>query len=126
MLTFVVGQCGTEFQVPPDAVDIDRHCDRLDEFHVAFTMHKFMINAVADYIFERLCNGQQTTIFVWSQDLNMIEPLMPFADVRYQQNTCHVSKCMQDATTSFMRPDGAWFPLCAKCKIRVEEKVKKD
>jgi hypothetical protein len=126
MLTFVVGQCGTEFKVPSDAVNIDQHCDRLDEFHVAFTLHKFMINAVADYIFERVCNGLKTTIFIWDYDLPMIEPMVQYADIRYQKDTCFTPQCMKEATTSIMRKDGRLFPLCTHCKVRADAKVKKD
>jgi hypothetical protein len=125
MLTIVVGHIGTPFRAPADAVNLDARCDLadMDGFHVAFSLHKFMVSAVSDYILGRFFQRKTTTIFLWKNELPLIEHLLPHtAAVVYQHDTCASTKCMQDVEESFMRADGVWFPLCRGCLERVKKK----
>ena len=124
MLTIVVGNVGSLFRAPTDAVNLDERCDLgdMDASHVAFTLHKFMVSSVSDYILGRLFQRKTTTIFLWNNEVPLIEHLLPHTmAVCYQHDTCSNTKCMQDVAESYMRPDGAWFPLCRGCIERVKK-----
>ena len=120
MLTIVVGQIGTLFKAPADAVNLDTNCDiaNIDADHVAFSIHKFMVTAVEEYILDRLCLSKRTTVFVWKCTLPLMHELMPHATVVSQIDHCAVTRCLREAEDSFMRADGAWFPLCRSCLSR--------
>ena len=124
MLTIVVGHTGTPFRAPADATNLDTHWDLadMDAYHVAFSLHKFMVSAVSDYVLGRFFQRKTTTIFLWNNEVPLIEHLLPHtAAVIYQHDTCSNPKCMQDVAGSFMRPDGAWFPLCRGCIERANK-----
>ena len=122
MLTVVVGQMGTDFHRPMDAVYLDEHMDVQDmqTHHVCFTQHKHVLNCVNHYILDRLVQRKQTTVFVWETELCYLADVLPHANVVRQTDTCSVRKCLQYATGSFMRRDGVWFPLCHLCSLKVK------
>ena len=131
MLTIVVGYTGTLFRAPADTVNLDERCDidDMDAVRVAFSVHKFMVSAVSDYILGRFFQRKSTTIFLWNNELPLIEHLLPHTSaVVYQHDTCANMKCMQDVAQSYMRSDGAWFPLCWGCLERVQKQkaIKRD
>jgi len=128
MLTIVIGQTGTAFRAPAEAVQLDDHFDfdRLDAFHVAFSLHKLILGAVTEYILKRLFERKPTTVYVWTDEVHLVEHLLPHAaHIVHQHDTCQRAGCMQDAAVSYMRSDGVWFPLCAPCRLRIFNRSKK-
>jgi hypothetical protein len=117
MLTIVIGCPGTLFRPPADAVDLDASCD-IDAPNVAFSLHKFMINAVFDYILDRCTKDLRTTVFVWDNEIHIVDLLFAHATIIQQIDSCNTPKCMYNATVGFMRKDGNYFALCSKCEKR--------
>ena len=122
MLTIVVGQMGTDFHRPVDAVYLDERMDVEDMHapHVCFTQHKHVLKCVDNYILNRLFQRKETTIFVWENELGYLDKVLPHAKVVRQKDTCCMRKCLNYATNSFMRKDGVWFPFCQGCCLRVK------
>jgi hypothetical protein len=122
MLTVVVGQMGTDFHRPVDAVYLDEHMDvgDMQAHHVCFTQHKHVLSCVNHYILDRLFQRKQTTVFVWEEELCFLEDVLPHAKVVRQTDTCTMRKCLRYATNSFMRRDGVWFPFCHDCCLKVK------
>jgi len=117
MLTVVVGKTGTEFRAPEDALNLDKNFDfdNLKVVHVAFSAHRLMLRATEDYVIERLAENLETTVFVWNDEVHILEHILPFANVVYQHDTCSKKSCLGDAADSFMMRNGFWIPLCERC-----------
>ena len=118
MTTIVVGLTGTVFRPPCGAHLLDDHFDfdYLDAPNVAFSVHHVLIRAVSNYIARRKRKKLKTTIFVWENELEILDGWLEKADqILFQQDVCCVRFCLQEASKSCMTTTGVLFALCEAC-----------
>jgi len=118
MTTVVIGHTGTAFRPPCGAQLLDDNfdIDYLDAPNVAFSVHRIFLRAVSNYIAKRNRKKLKTTIFVWDDELHILDGWLEKADeIFFQKDLCCVRFCLREASKSCMTTTGVLFALCETC-----------